>query len=168
VKHKRKKGQSGKIPSRPTKLPAQPKTKRKKSFLSVISYPFRWVQSNAVFASFCVLIGLVASIASFFTLAPRLQITPSGLLAPQNAFSTQFEVSNSGFLEAEDIYPLCKFSVEEPSLNISIKDMLVALPGFTIHRLKGGDKTTFSLNERYMTWVKLQAAQILRSHWGIK
>jgi hypothetical protein len=153
VKHKRKKGRKGKKPRKPAEPQKQLKSKSKLTFRTVFYYPFVWVQENKIFASSCVLIGLIASVTTFLTLAPRLQITPSGLLEGSNATSTQFEIKNEGFTAADIVDVQSKFgNVTANSEHFKDGQMngnIVQLGSIYLQKIKmlrAGEKGTLPLN----------------------
>ena len=146
MKRRKRKGQSGKIPPKPAKFPHLLKQKKKTPARSVVI----WLRTKLILASFVSVIGVAGSFVTFYSLSPRLQIYPSGLLEPSSPFSTQFEILNSGYWEAENIciaLHINGMNVKDSDGRRIIGSGTIITPGLDIPRLRGGEKSTFPLDK---------------------
>ena len=72
------------------------------------------------------------------------------LLSPANAFSTQFEINNTGYLDASDIRP--NWQINDAKINsaraknATMFDVGIEADSVIIPRLKAGEKSIYPLN----------------------
>ena len=82
--------------------PPAPQVAHKRNIAGV----WGWIKAHKVVAVLFSVIGIVASFIQIYTSLPRFTVAPIGMLAPANALSTQFEISNSGFMDAIELEPM--------------------------------------------------------------
>lgn len=144
--HNKKSKKRKKVNPRPVPTPKPTETKRE--FDPSQTGLFKgngWIRARyiwgVIFAGICFFITVYESL-------PRLSISVSGMLAPQNPFSTQFEVINDGYLDARNV-DVTSDSIKSDShhgawgVHFNIGRL-----GSSQHadRLGKGEKITFKLN----------------------
>lgn len=154
MKGKRKRAKAAKPIQKKPKPPARPIIQSKLPDKAIVPLPPEhrksWFQAKWFVGACVAAFGVLGSCATLYQLAPRIAITPSGLLAPANSFSTQFEVINNGYLDAKDLKISCVVNKAQMSSFISqMHDVTIVAPSTSMARLKSGEKAALPLN-RFM------------------
>jgi len=116
---------------------------------SKLSLAVAWVKARALVVFSVSLIGLVAACVQIYTCLPRFSVAPIGLLSPANAFSTQFEIANMGFMDARDLKT--SWGIKESrskigGLNLEISDLGLENLHENIPKLDAGERATLAFN----------------------
>ena len=161
MKGKRKRAKASRPAHQTPKAPARPKQLDKPTIPLPTEKRGAWFQTKWFVVACVALFGVLGSCATLYQLGPRISITPSGLLAPANSLSTQFEIANNGYLDAKDVSVECEMNdLDLSGMHSSMRNIRFGGGTWSMARLRSGEKAMLPLNRSIRTGKSPSTADV--------
>lgn len=110
----------------------------------------KWLLLKSVLGAFVSVMGVAAAIITLYQMAPHLHLRPGVVLNPQQPFSTQFEISNDGYLAATQVSLLCainQLTLQRGMGRVAMNNIGLASYSENISLLRDNETATFPLEK---------------------